>query len=376
MRIYIFTLLAAIVFIAGLSAKDLAINASNWEISGEGNGVVQHLGRTALAIKGGRAIHKSLEFENGVIEFDVAFPADRNFIGVFWRGVDAGNFEDFYMRPHQSGKGDANQYTPVFNGNSGWQLYHGDGYSAPTEYVFDQWMPVKIVVAGDRAKIYVRDMTKPAFITHRFKRDLVSGKIGVKTGGFAKAWFSNFRVSTDMPAPITGDLPEVESASQHTLLSYEVSASFPEKQLENKHVLGKSDKQGLQWMKLDTEANGIANLSRLQTHRGDNNTAFVKVSLESDEEQLKQLKFGYSDRVKVYVNDRLLYSGNNGYRTRDFRYLGTIGLFDTVYLPLKKGKNEVWFAVSETFGGWGILAQLENVDGVRVINRLQLASRE
>ena len=31
------------------------------------------------------------------------------------------------MRPHKSGKPDALQYTPVFNGLSAWQLYYGDG---------------------------------------------------------------------------------------------------------------------------------------------------------------------------------------------------------------------------------------------------------
>lgn len=70
--------------------------------------------------------------------------------------------------------------------------------------------------------------------------------------------------------------------------------------------------------------------------------------------------FAYSDRVRVYVNGTLLYSGDNSYRTRDFRYLGTIGLFDSVQAPLKKGANEVVFAVSETFGGWGIMARLSD----------------
>jgi len=38
-------------------------------------------------------------------------------------------FEHFYIRPHQSGNPDANQYTPVFNGVSAWQLYHGALYA-------------------------------------------------------------------------------------------------------------------------------------------------------------------------------------------------------------------------------------------------------
>lgn len=33
--------------------------------------------------------------------------------------------------------------------------------------------------------------------------------------------------------------------------------------------------------------------------------------------------FGCSDRAKVYLNGRLLYAGDNGYASRDYRHLGT-----------------------------------------------------
>ena len=88
--------------------------------------------------------------------------------------------------------------------------------------------------------------------------------------------------------------------------------------------------------------------------------------IRSDHEQIKKIQFGFSDRIRVFFNDRLLYSGNNNYASRDFRFLGTIGFFDELYLPLKKGENEIWMAVSEDFGGWGLLAKLENLDGVTI----------
>jgi hypothetical protein len=47
--------------------------------------------------------------------------------------------------------------------------------------------------------------------------------------------------------------------------------------------------------------------------------------------------------------------------------LGTIGLFDDLYLPLEEGENEILFAVSETFGGWGIMVQLKNREGIELI---------
>jgi hypothetical protein len=42
----------------------------------------------------------------------------------------------------------------------------------------------------------------------------------------------------------------------------------------------------------------------------------------------------------------------------DRSFLGTVGLFDELILPLKRGDNELWFAVSEGFGGWAVVAQL------------------
>jgi len=50
--------------------------------------------------------------------------------------------------------------------------------------------------------------------------------------------------------------------------------------------------------------------------------------------------------------------------SRDYRFLGTIGFFDQLFLPLKKGSNELWFVVSENFGGWGVKAKLENMDKI------------
>jgi hypothetical protein len=36
-------------------------------------------------------------------------------------------------------------------------------------------------------------------------------------------------------------------------------------------------------------------------------------------------------------------------------------------LPLRQGRNEIRFAVTEGFGGWSVLAQIEDRSGVRII---------
>ena len=95
---------------------------------------------------------------------------------------DVGNYENFYLRPHQSGNPDANQYTPVFGGVSAWQLYHGDGYAAPMTYPYGAWIPMKIVVSGDRAEIYV-DSDEPVLVVQDLKRDQAAGSIGLLVFG-------------------------------------------------------------------------------------------------------------------------------------------------------------------------------------------------
>ena len=71
-----------------------------------------------------------------------------------------------------------------------------------------------------------------------------------------------------------------------------------------------------------------------------------------------------SDRVRVYLNGRLLFRGDDNYQSRDYRFLGSIGYFDSLYLPLAKGGNELLIAVSEEMGGWGIQAKLEDLAGI------------
>jgi hypothetical protein len=100
-----------------------------------------------------------------------------------------------------------------------------------------------------------------------------------------------------------------------------------------------------------------------------NNTVVARLLVASSTRQLKGLSFGYSDSVTVYVNGVPLYSGTNRYESRDYRYLGTIGLFDRVFLPLKEGENEILFSVSEAFGGWGVLARFDDLKGIELTNK-------
>ena len=121
------------------------------------------------------------------------------------------------------------------------------------------------------------------------------------------------------------------------------------------------------WQKVETEPSGLLDIARHASRENeDGDLVLARAIFRSEGGERIKLSFGYSDRARVFLNGRLLYAGTNDYRSRDYRYLGTIGLFDELGLPLEEGSNELWVAVSESFGGWGVTATLEHAGEVTV----------
>jgi hypothetical protein len=83
----------------------------------------------------------------------------------------------------------------------------------------------------------------------------------------------------------------------------------------------------------------------------------ARTTIQSDRDDLERLRFGYSDGVVIYCNGTPLYFGMNPPFFRDLGVMDMEG--DAVYLPLKKGKNEIVFAVTEYSGGWAFFGRLD-----------------
>jgi hypothetical protein len=276
--------------------------------------------------------------------------------------VDDANAEIFYFRPHLSGRPDANQYTPVDNGFTAWQLYHGPAYSTPTRYRHNAWQHIKIVFKDQLADIYV-DSQKPV-LTVELKREAAPGKVAVYSSGFSPAYFTNFKYQASDDVAVVGTPAEVEQAGPGTVTWWDVSSVFPEDTLADVTTLSDDFLASMSWNNLGSNVDGITNLAEVAQAGENGNTVFARVTVNAESAATEMLRFGYSDRVRVYLNGDLLYTGDNGYVTRDYRYLGTIGLFDELPLSLRAGSNELLFAVSEDFGGWGLIAQFQNPDAV------------
>src|SRR3954451_15471723 len=124
-------------------AQTVPFDSGRWRWSAGKHRGESSLGRQSLSLEKGPASVSEVNFINGSIEFDMAFSADRGFMGAIWRVRDTKNYEEFYLRPHQSGNPDASQFTPVFHGIEGWHVYHRKRYLVPLVHRFHEWPHVK-----------------------------------------------------------------------------------------------------------------------------------------------------------------------------------------------------------------------------------------
>jgi glyoxylase-like metal-dependent hydrolase (beta-lactamase superfamily II) len=338
-------------------AQAVPFDDERWQITAAEHEVVEYLGQQSLRIKGGSALLPELDIANGMVEFDMAVSEIRGFAGLLFRMQDKANAENFYIRPHQSGNPDANQYQPIFNGVSAWQLYHGAAYAAPVEYTFDEWMTVKVIFAGAKAEVYI-DSEEPVLRIDELRRADRRGALGLNAANFSAVHFANFRYTQlsavyELPWPVS-----VEPVAAGTVMAWEVSEAFDGDSLVGVTRLEVAKFTDRSWTRIGAEATGITNLAQAAQLGEGSDTVFVCTSVMAERPGTKQLHFGYSDSAMVFVNGLRVYSGDNSYLSRDYRYLGTIGLFDTVAMDLKAGKNEVCIAVTEAFGGWGVMARV------------------
>ncbi|PIQ48403.1 MAG: hypothetical protein COW03_10275 [Cytophagales bacterium CG12_big_fil_rev_8_21_14_0_65_40_12] len=337
-----------------------------WEVNGTSHVFERFEGKESLSPFQSQVRLKNFEFFTGILEYDIYITPDRGFPGINFRIQGDGNYEEFYVRPHQSGNPDANQYTPVFNGLASWQLYYGEGFAQAVKYQMNSWNHIKLVVAESTAEVYVNDMNTPLYYIPELKRVPKAGSLGFNGGGPAAFRIADLKVTKQSNPELKSQPYTVKPLEKEVIPFWLVSSLFSEITLQKPVDLSSDMKKGLEWKKVNSENIGYVNLARVAIGNGQNNTVFAKVTIVSDKDQIKKLSYGFSDRVKVYLNDQLLVGGHDEFTSRDYRFLGTMGYFDDVYLRLKKGDNELWMAVSENFGGWGVMGKFDNLDGIRI----------
>lgn len=348
-------------------AAPVPVDSPRWELAGAESTVVDYQGQRALHLRGAIAHLADANFDTGVIEFDMLIPtAAQSFPGVYFRGQDEYNYEHFYLRPHQNGRPDTSQYTPVINGRTGWQIY--SQYNGQKLLRLNEWFHVRLEVAGDSARMFV-DGGEPILVVGDLKRDRQSGYIELR-GSLGGAYFANIDVEPGSPeaaAPERAfDLPPG--------LVHAWAVSAPMSEADAFAAAATNRLNAITWTPLSVESNGIANLSRVAAVPDEVVTVLSRVSVRADRARSVPMRFGFSDRVRVYLNGTLLYAGDDTQNSRDYRFLGTIGFYDMLQLPLRRGNNEIVFVVTEGGGGnapggggWAAAAAFPEMTGLTVL---------
>jgi hypothetical protein len=349
-----------LVAMAPAVAAPVAVDSPGWQFDGAPPQVVEYQGKLALSLIGTNAKLADANFETGVIAFDMALSNNKqSFPSVIFRGQDDGNYEHFYLRPHQNGNPDSMQYTPVINGMTAWQIYKQ--YNAQTRFPVSEWMHVRLEIGEDSARVFVNS-DKPTLVVHDLKRERKAGFVMLK-GSLGGAYFANINITAGAqeaapPEPLSEFMPG------HVRAWF---VSPPMAEADALAAAGASRLKGVAWTRLAVESNGIANLARAATWTENTPTVLTRVVVRADRARSVAMRFGFSDRVRVYVNGTLLFTGDDSQASRDYRFLGTVGLYDELQLQLRRGDNDIVFAVSEGGGGWATQAAFLEMEGLTLL---------
>jgi hypothetical protein len=347
-------------------------DSPRWQLEGEAK-PAQYQGRKCLLLDGGAAIVKDFEMRDGVVDVDVATPAVRGFFGIQFRIADEGATAEWvYLRQHKSAQPDAMQYTPVLNTGLNWQIYNGPGFTAAVDIPRDTWFHLRLEVKGAQAKLYVKDLATPALVMDDVKSGVQKGQVAlaVLTGA---TYFSNFTVRATADVPWERHLPPMPRG---TLTTWSLSPSYDALARDLERPLAPAERDAMAWQDVEAEPPGFVVINRyrasphprvsfasdwskrLEPQPGAA-VVYARTFVDADRDRVRALSIGYSDEVSVFLNGQILYRGRSAQNFRDPAFLGIVNPEnDTVYLPLKKGRNELLLAVSELGGGWGFICRL------------------
>src|ERR1051325_85584 len=233
-------------------------DSPRWALQGQAK-AAEYQGRKCLYLNGGAAIVKDFEMRDGVVDVDVATPASRGFFGIQFRiSNDGANAEWVYLRQHKSGLPDAMQYTPVLNTGLNWQIYNGPGFTGAVDIPKDTWFHLRLEVAGAQARLYVKEMEKPALVMYDLKSGIQKGQLALAalTG---EVYFSNFQVRATPDAPWERHQPPMPPG---TLTKWSLSPSLDALARDLERPLTPAESGAMRWDEVKAEPPGFVVVSR------------------------------------------------------------------------------------------------------------------
>ncbi|HEY4334547.1 MAG TPA: hypothetical protein VGM89_01580 [Puia sp.] len=362
--------------VAAVAQKVVPLKAENWTFR---PGLAQFddsAGVSRLRVVDGRGfvVLKDLDFKDGIIEFDI-LPTNKDFVSFFFRFQDTAETETFYLRPNWAVSHpyamEAVQYTPIVKGVMYWDaLPHFQTFS---DFTLTQASHVKMIVSGKQMRVWVNHPERPTLVVPRLEGNVTHGTLA----------FQGPQVITHLvvkPGQVEGLSPEPEldptDFDSRYLRHWHLTE--PDTLHEDKMQAGRLGVRGIpgehaQWKPIDAERRGFVNLSRIYggtSSLGESRMMFLKTTVHAREAKTVLLHLGFLDEINMFVNGRLIYADKNIFGFPAVKLPnGRLSIENaTVTVPLKAGDNELLVGIRGNMYSWGIVARLDELDGL-VIER-------
>lgn len=334
--------------------KVIPLNSSNWDIH-KGTSTFEVFDNRETLTLNGQAFLKGLQFSNGTIEVDIYTNKKRSFAGILFR-KQQNTMEEVYMRLHKSNQADAIQYSPIYNEEGSWQLYKE--YQANVTFKNKGWNNLRIDVNSNTADIFVNN--EKIFTVDNLRTGHNQGEIGL----FALFGnrFSNFRV-TKKDAINQKRLETTKNKKNNIISQWDITKAFP--YIEDKLSFYSFSQEKTKTV--FTESSGLLPISKYiekpsagNFEKNEEVYAVASTIIESDYKHVKLFSFDYSDKIIVYLNGKIIFKGNNAFRSKGVQFQGHINInANKLYLNLEKGRNTLHCVVIDKANGWGLIGKLK-----------------
>ncbi|MBP6794205.1 MAG: hypothetical protein KA143_04080 [Saprospiraceae bacterium] len=344
--------------------------ADGWNLPADKAEFFEKNGIRFMRIKAGNqgpVSPKNTSFTSGTIEFDFE-PANPMTLGssptVYFRGnTEANDVEIFYIRarPGNPRSNDAIQYCPILAGVNMWDMY--PQYQGHAFFEADKPNHLKLIINGSQMQVFLNDMNKPALHIPKLEGRGNGTSIAFDGGMLVSNLFIKPNIVEDLPAFAAPDLTEHDANYirlwQHTSVS--------DLSIGNEVYTLNLPKAEAYVETIAAETYGLINLSRKFGNNQSRKVIYLKAKIKSEQQQKINMQLGFSDEVWVFLNNQMIFVDKNLFLQAPMRKYpdGRISTLNSkMSLPLKAGENELVIAVANDFYGWGIIARLENMEGV------------
>ncbi len=210
-----------------------------------------------MTVVDGFATLKGATFAEGTIEFDMkplAF-SDTG-IQIHRRDSDTAEFINLRADPDCPAANDCVQYAPITHGRMQWNIYPQYQNSAPISE--KGWNHMRIVVTGARLRLFINRENQPSIDVPRLQGLAGTGGIAVK----GPAAFANLIIRPGERGEPAAPPLQVD---QHGLVRHWLLAPLTLAPADRAPTI--EDAPSIGWRPLETEADGMANMSSCDAPR-------------------------------------------------------------------------------------------------------------